>query len=95
MNQIKALVEMVECKKCVNTSANLSSAIGKSGLCDVCERYKKNFSKEPLKKELEFLLSQKNSGQGKYDAMVGISGGKDSTATLYETSRMGFTPLAF
>src|SRR3989338_10674351 len=27
--------------------------------------------------------------------MVGISGGKDSTATLYEVKQMGFTPLAF
>lgn len=95
VNQIKALVEAVECKKCVNTSTNLSSTIEKSGLCDVCERYEKNFNKEPLRKELEFLLSLKGSGRGKYDAMVGISGGKDSTATLYETKRMGFTPLAF
>lgn len=93
--QIKALVEARECKKCVNSSTNLSSTIGKSGLCDVCERYEKNFSKIHLQKELKFLLSLKKSGKGKYDAMVGISGGKDSTATLYETNRMGFTPLAF
>lgn len=89
------MVEAVECKKCVNTSTNLSSTIEKSGLCDVCERYEKNFSREPLKKELEFLLSLRGSGRDKYDAMVGISGGKDSTATLYEAKRMGFTPLAF
>lgn len=95
VSQMRAMVDAVECKKCVNTSTNLSSTIGKSGLCDVCERYEKNFSKEPLKKELNFLLSLRNSGQGKYDVMVGTSGGKDSTATLYETKRMGFTPLAF
>ena len=95
VRQIKAFVEVVECKKCVNTSANPSSTIGKSGLCDICERYEKNFSKKPLKQELVFLLSQRNSGLGKYDAMVGISGGKDSAATLYEVKRMGFTPLAF
>ncbi len=95
VDQIKALVEAVECRKCVNTSTNLSWTVGKSGLCDVCERYEKNFSNEPLKKELSFLLSLRNSGRGKYDAMVGISGGKDSTATLYEARRMGFIPLAF
>ncbi len=92
---ITALVKVVECKKCVNTSVNLSNSIGKSGLCDVCECFDENFSKIPLKKELKFLLSLKNSGKGKYDAMVGISGGKDSTATLYETKKMGFTPLSF
>ena len=48
-----------------------------------------------MKKELKFLLSLRGSGRGKYDAMVGISGGKDSTATLYEAKRMGFTPMAF
>jgi adenylate kinase family enzyme len=93
--QIKALIEVRECKKCVNVSTNLSSTIGKSGLCDVCERYEKNFNKTSLQKELKFLLSLRNSGRGKCDAMVGISGGKDSTATLYEVKRMGFTPLAF
>lgn len=95
VSRIKALVEARECKKCVNSSLNLSSAIGKSGLCDVCERYEKNFNTTPLKKELKFLLSLKNSGREKYDAMVGISGGKDSTAALYEVKRMGFAPLAF
>lgn len=95
ISRIKALVEAKECKKCVNSSLNLSSTIGKSGLCDVCERYEKNFNTTPLKKELKFLLSLKNSGRGKYDAMVGISGGKDSTAMLYEVKQMGFTPLAF
>ncbi len=50
---------------------------------------------EPLIKELEFLKTLIKSGNGKYDAMVGISGGKDSTATLYQVKKMGFTPLAF
>ena len=95
VSRIKALIETKECKKCVNSSLNLSDTIGKSGLCETCERYKKNFSVAPLKKELKFFLSLRNSGRGKYDAMVGISGGKDSTAALYEVKRMGFAPLAF
>lgn len=93
--QIKALVDAIECKKCVNSSINLSNTLGKSGLCDVCEQYEKNFDKTILRRELKFLLSHRNSGKKKYDAMVGVSGGKDSTATLYEVRRMGFTPLAF
>lgn len=93
--QTKALVENRECKKCVNSSINLSSTINKLGLCDTCDKYEKNFSKIHLQKELKFLHSLRNSRKGKYDAMVGISGGKDSTATLYEVKRMGFKPLAF
>lgn len=95
VNQVKTLIENRECKRCVNSSINLASTIGKSGLCDVCEKYESNFSKEYLKKELKLLLSLRSTGKNKYDAMVGISGGKDSTATLYEVKRMGFTPLAF
>lgn len=93
--QVKALAENIECKKCVNSSINLSSTINKSGLCDTCDKYERNFNKDQLRKEKKFFLSFKNSGKGKYDVMVGISGGKDSTATLYEVKQMGFKPLAF
>ncbi len=93
--QIQALVGAVECRRCVNTSTNLSGTIGESGFCDVCERYRKNFRKAPLRQELRFLLSLRNSGSQAFDAMVGISGGKDSTAMLSDVQRMGFTPLAF
>ena len=31
----------------------------------------------------------------KYDCMVGLSGGKDSSAMLYTVKKLGFTPLAF
>ncbi|MFA6364854.1 MAG: 7-cyano-7-deazaguanine synthase [Candidatus Paceibacterota bacterium] len=93
--KIKALIEVRECAHCVNTSTNLSSTIGSTGLCETCERYEENFSKKPLIKELAFLKSLIRSGRGKYDVMVGISGGKDSTATLYQIKKMGFTPLSF
>jgi hypothetical protein len=93
--QVKALVEAKECRRCINSSVNLSNSINKAGLCDVCAAYEANFSKEHLKKEMKFLMSLKGSGKGKYDALVGISGGKDSTAMLYEVKKMGFTPYAF
>lgn len=84
-----------ECARCVNSNVNPACHIGKSGLCDICERYARDFAKAPLKKEKRFLESLKGSGRGAYDALVGISGGKDSTAVLYEVKKMGFRPLAF
>ncbi len=93
--QVMALVSVAECRRCVNSSTNLASTIGRSGLCETCERYKENFNRAHLKKELKFLLSLRGSGRQKYDAMVGVSGGKDSTATLYEAKKMGFHPFAF
>ncbi len=84
-----------ECKICLNNTKNPTISINKNGLCRICELYKKNFDKEKLDKELIFLKSFIGSGKGKYDAMVGISGGKDSTAILHTITQMGFTPLAF
>jgi 7-cyano-7-deazaguanine synthase in queuosine biosynthesis/cytidylate kinase len=95
LDQINAIVKAKECLKCVNVSTNLSSTIGKNGLCDVCEKYEKGFSKNMLKEERSFLLSLKDQNRGKYNALVGISGGKDSTATLFQTLQLGFHPLSF
>ena len=93
--QINRMTNFRECKRCVNNSNNPAITIGSSGLCLLCERYKENFDPRLLKKELAFLKTFVGKGSGRFDAMVGISGGKDSTATLYQVKEMGFTPLAF
>ncbi|HLC51794.1 MAG TPA: AAA family ATPase [Candidatus Nanoarchaeia archaeon] len=82
------------CKRCVNTGKNPAIKFDKDGYCNICSSYIKNLDLNHLKKELNFLKSFKGSGKGKYDVLVGISGGKDSTATLYTIKKMGFTPLA-
>lgn len=81
------------CKKCVNTAKNPAMTFDKRGYCNICNVYFKNFDKSHLKKEIDFLKSFKGTGKGKYDVVVGLSGGKDSTATLYTLKQMGFTPL--
>lgn len=82
------------CKRCVNTGKNPSIKFDKDGYCNICSYYIRNLDVEHLKKELDFLKSFKGVGNGKYDILVGISGGKDSTATLYTIQQMGFVPLA-
>lgn len=89
----KTLIQ--ECKRCINTSENPWVKFNEEGLCGVCETYEKNFNKQSLAEEFEFFKSFVSSGSGKYDVMVGLSGGKDSSATLYQVKEMGFTPLAF
>jgi len=85
--------KVITCKKCVNNSKNKFIAIGKDGLCNVCREYIDKFNKEKLEEEQEFF---KTFIKGKdYDIMVGISGGKDSSAALYTVKEMGFSPLAF
>lgn len=84
-----------ECKKCINTNENPLIKFNNKGYCKICETYLKNFSKKNLKKELKFLKKFIRHQNNKHDIMVGISGGKDSSAMLYQIKKMGFNPLAF
>jgi len=96
VKEIKRKIEEVkECKRCINTDENSFIEFNKKGYCKACETYLKNFDKNSLKKELKLFKSFIGTGKGKYDMMVGLSGGKDSSATLYRVKKMGFTPLAF
>lgn len=81
----------MECTNCCNTTENPSIKII-DGLCNICAAYKSKFNPQALKKEFEVF-----KGLAKYfpDVMVGISGGKDSTATLHLVKELGFRPLAF
>ncbi len=83
------------CKRCVNTTKNPNVRINHEGYCNVCEVFMNNFNKSVLETELSFLRSRRGKGKTKYDAFLGLSGGKDSTATLYTVKQMGFRPLAF
>lgn len=84
-----------ECKKCINTNQNPFISFNKKGYCNICENYLNNFNRNSLRKELKFFKSFIDKGKGKYDIMVGLSGGKDSSATLYQIKKIGFNPLAF
>jgi hypothetical protein len=55
----------------------------------------KGFKKKKIFAERELFKSFIGKGIKKYDVLVGLSGGKDSSATLYNIKSMGFTPLAF
>ena len=82
------------CKRCVNSGKNPAITFDKSGYCNICNAFLKKYDPTQLKKELGFLNTFKGTGKGVHDVLVGISGGKDSTATLFTINRMGFTPLA-
>lgn len=82
------------CRNCINSEKNPSIQINEEGLCQVCKFYKSQFNMKKLEEELAFVKTLIGTGR-KHDAMVGISGGKDSAATLYSVNQLGFHPLAF
>lgn len=84
----------VECSCCINTTQNPSVTIGNDGLCNICRDYKRHFNRKMLEDELSTIKSF-ISNEKRYDCMVGLSGGKDSTAMLNSVLELGFHPLAF
>lgn len=82
------------CTRCVNTARNPAIRFEKNGLCHICDAFQKHFDPKQLQEELEFLESFIGTGSSTHDILVGLSGGKDSTATLLSIKQMGFNPLA-
>lgn len=93
-NKILQTISAKECSKCVNTTNNPTIKLNVSGLCQICSMYTKYFDVNKLKEELLFLKTLRDPNKP-IDALVGFSGGKDSTATLLSIKQLGFKPLAF
>lgn len=86
---------MQECRICVNSTRNPVTMLDKKGLCPTCAQYKKYFHPKRFTKELAFFNSFVGRGESTFDIMVGISGGKDSSAMLRMLKKRGFRILAF
>ena len=92
------------CSHCVmDTKSDPSMTIESNGKCERCNMYEKSVAKcwnygKGHEKELESLISKiKKTGQGKkYDCLIGLSGGFDSTYVLHmAVTRWGLRPLVF
>jgi len=88
------------CARCVMDSDVIGIRFDDKGICNYCKIYdqwNKNF---PINKESEKKLKtiiekiKKNGKNKKYDCIVGVSGGLDSTYTLYYAKKKGLRPLA-
>ena len=90
----------VRCKKCVLDTSIKEIKFDSDGICNFCSVHKEIEEKYTLGKELEKKLNKiidkiKHQGKNKkYDCIVGVSGGMDSTFTLYNTVKLGLRPLA-
>lgn len=74
------------CKNCVNDDSVVGISFNKDNLCSYCEEYYLHEKELCDYENLEKLWIDRVNlykGKGPYDAIVGISGGKDSTYVLY------------
>jgi len=86
------------CKRCVMDSTDPAIKFDNNGFCNYCSSYlEQDFSYHPSKEQqLQTILSEiKEYGKDKkYDCLIGLSGGVDSSYVAYEVKRRGLRPLA-
>jgi len=82
---------VIECKHCVNSRNNPTISFS-DGICSVCQSFKNGFDPSLLLRELEFVRSFRSSRRG---VLIGMSGGKDSTATAFLVKELGLKQVGF
>jgi N-acetyl sugar amidotransferase len=87
------------CSRCVLDTTVPEIKFDEQGVCQYCKIYDeldKIYPAAGLAKRLDQVVSKiKASGESKkYDCIVGVSGGTDSTYTLYTAIQLGLRPLA-
>jgi len=86
------------CKQCLYDEGNYPEIVlDERGICDICKvneeiiRSSMMFRNETFRKQQVERI--KSSRQGKYDCLIGISGGADSTYLVYLAKEWGLNPL--
>jgi hypothetical protein len=88
------------CTRCIVDTSVPGARFDDSGGCSYCKIHDRLERQYPLTPQGEKRLSQlvdriKAAGRsGKYDCVVGVSGGRDSIYTLWLTRQMGLRPVA-
>lgn len=88
------------CTKCVMDTTDTEIVFDENGVCNHCHDYeerKKKLITDPILREKalqEIIQKVKDAGKGKkYDCIVGISGGVDSSYVAYLAKRWGLNAL--
>ncbi len=88
------------CSRCILDTTVPDISFDSNSICSFCRIHDSLEKTHPLdtngnKKFSELIEQIKREGKGnEYDCIVGVSGGRDSTYTLYKAVEMGLRPLA-
>ena len=93
--------EYRRCTRCIMDTTDAAITFDEKGHCNHCTRYLQRaseelFDEETGKTELDRIVAKIKSKKShkKYDCIVGVSGGVDSTYVAYLCKKQGLTPLA-
>jgi N-acetyl sugar amidotransferase len=87
------------CTRCIVDDTVPGITFDENGVCAFCKIHDQLEDKYTLNENSELTLKRlankiSNEGKGKkYDCIVGVSGGRDSTYTLLNTVKLGLRPL--
>jgi N-acetyl sugar amidotransferase len=87
------------CTRCVMDTSDPDISFNSDGVCNYCIEAEKELPKhiytaEQEKQNLHSLAEKiKNEARGKYHAIIGLSGGVDSSYVTHLAKQMGLTPL--
>lgn len=89
---------MIYCKKCITPTTRPGLTLDEEGVCPGCRYFEelRNINWEERDKELQEIVewAKKNPSPYGYDAVISVSGGKDSTRqALYARDVLGLNPL--
>lgn len=85
------------CTKCILDTSITDIRFDENGVCNYCELHKTLEKKYPINKTLLLQIIDRIKKRGKnkrYDCVIGVSGGVDSTFLLYMGKKWGLRPLA-
>ena len=77
---------MKRCAKCILPESYPNITFDNNGVCNVCRSFEKrwsNYDWSGKKRELEDIIEKSKAKNRRYDCIVPVSGGKDSTYALY------------
>lgn len=95
--------EYKTCKRCIMDTTDPNIEFDERGYCNHCREAESIFNSEPLclnpkekEERLKKLIDEiKEKGKNKkYDCIIGVSGGADSSYVAYLTKKLGLRPLA-
>ena len=91
-------LDLKRCSFCCMDGSAKELTLDENGRCNFCEIAQKELAwAESIKPNFQKLYEKikKDGRKGKYDVLVGMSGGADSSTVLHEIVSIGLRPLAF
>jgi len=87
---------MIFCKRCVMDGTAKEIVLDEDGVCNFCRQAEKSLLEIEIEKPNLVKWIEQIKGDGrKYDCIIGLSGGVDSSMVLHHAIKLGLKPLCF